>query len=203
MDASSLKKAVEAIEMPDAMRHRITMNSKRILMSNEEDSSMNKARKWFIQPVALAAVLALCICLPIVGMAAGNSGFFRDIMRGTAVIGMEYEQATDEITADAVFVNGELIVTANFLIPDASPYRECEELAVGHYRIMTGDGVIVAEGEESKSAALVNGQAVMGIPVEALSAGDYFVRIDAFIGSEKAEQPLPMRGFWECVLTVE
>ena len=164
---------------------------------------MNKSKNWVRQPVAVAAVLAMCICLPFAGVAAGNSGFFRDVMRGTAVVGTEYEQATAEIAVDADFDNGELTVTANFLIPDAAPYCECEELAVGSYRIMTGDGKIAAEGEKSENAAITNGQAVMRIPVEVLNPGDYIVRIDAFIGSKKADQPLPLKGHWESELTVE
>lgn len=200
MDASSLKKAVDSIEMTDAMRQRIAVNSKKILA---EDRNMKKAGNWFRRPMAVTALLALCICLPIAGVAAGNSGYFRDVMRGTAVVGTEYEQATAEIAVDADFDNGELTVTANFLIPDTPPYRECEELAVGSYRIMNGDGKIAAEGEKSENAAITNGQAVMRIPIEALNPGDYTVRIDAFIGSKKAEQPLPMKGHWECELTVE
>ena len=164
---------------------------------------MEKTGSQVRRPVAAAAVLALCICLPMAGVAAGNSGFFRDVMRGTAVVGTEYEQATAEIAVDADFDNGKLTVTANFLIPDAAPYRECEELAVGSYRIMTGNGKIAAEGEKSENAAITNGQAVMRIPVEALNPGEYTVRIDAFIGSKKADQPLTLKGYWECELTVE
>lgn len=200
MDMSHLKTTVRSIEMPENMRQRIAANGKKKLM---EDRNRKKAERWFRQPAAIAAVLALCICLPVAGVAAGNSGFFRDVMRGTAAVGTEYEQATAEIAVDADFDNGELTVTANFLIPDAAPYRECEELAVGSYRIMNGDGKIVAEGEKSENAAITNGQAIMRIPVEVLNPGDYIVRIDAFIGSKKADQPLPIKGFWECELTVE
>ena len=199
MDMSSLKNSVESIKMPEAMRQRITKNSKKILM---EDRNMDKAGNWFRRPVIVAAMLVLCICLPIAGVAAGNSGFFRDVMRGTAVVGTEYEQATAEIAVDADFDNGELTVTANFLIPNAAPYRECEELAVGSYRIMTGNGKIVAEGGKSENAAMINGHAVMRIPAEALSPGDYTLQIDAFIGSKKADQPLPLKGNWENEFTV-
>jgi len=200
MDMSHLKTTVRSIEMPADMRQRIAANSKKILM---EDRNRKKAGSRFRRPAVIAAVLALCICLPVAGVAAGHSGYFRDVMRGTAVVGTEYEQATAEIAVDADFDNGELTVTANFLIPDAAPYRECEELAVGSYRIMTGDGKIAAEGEKSENAAITNGQAAMRIPVEALNPGDYTVRIDAFIGSKKADQPLPMKGSWECGFTVE
>ncbi|MBQ9843492.1 MAG: hypothetical protein IJO31_05005 [Oscillospiraceae bacterium] len=202
MERTSLKKAVGSIGMPEEMRGRILEKCKMKIVKNEEEKTM-KNRKGFRWQAAMAAVLALCICLPIAGVAAGNSGFFRDVMRGTAVVGTEYVQATDEIAADAAYLNGELRITANFLIPDEFPYRECEELAVGSYRIMTGDGKNVAEGEKSENAAIRNGRAVMRLPVEELDSGDYTVRIDAFIGSKKAEQPLPLKGFWECSFAVE
>lgn len=200
MDMSSLKKSVESIEMPEAMRQRIALNSKKTLM---EDGYMNKSKNWVRRPVAVAAVLAMCICLPFAGVAAGNSGFFRDVMRGTAVVDTEYEQATGEINVTADHVDGELTVTANFLVPDALPYRGCEELAVGSYRIIADNGEIVAEGEKSENAALINGQAIIWIPVEALGSGVYTIQIDSFISSKKADQPLPMKGSWECGFTVE
>jgi len=200
MDMSSLKKSVKSIEMPAAMRHRIAANSKKILM---EDGNMDKAGNWFRRPVIVAALLVLCICLPVAGVASGNSGFFRDVMRGTAVVDTEYEQATGEINVTADLVDGELTVTANFLVPDALPYRECEELAVGSYRIIADNGEIVAEDEKSENAALINGQAVIRIPVEVLGSGVYTIQIDSFISSKKADQPLPMKGSWECGFTVE
>ena len=200
MDMSSLKKSVESIEMPEAMQHRIAANSKKTLM---EDRNMDKAGNWFRRPVIVAAMLVLCICLPVAGVAAGNSGFFRDVMRGTAVVDTEYEQATGEINVTADLVDGKLTVTANFLVPDALPYRGCEVLAVGSCRIIADNGEIVAEGEKSENTALINGQAVMRIPVEALGSGVYTIQIDSFISSKKADQPLPMKGSWECGFTVE
>lgn len=200
MDMQCLKNTITSIEMPEAMRHRILANSKKRLM---EEIKMNGAKRVPRWPAVIAAVLALCVCLPAAGMAMGNTGFFRDVMRGTAVVGTEYEQATAEIAEDADFENGELTVTANLLVPDAFPYRECEELAVGSHRIMTGDGKTVAEGEKSESASKINGQAVMRIPVETLSPGEYTLQIDAFIGSKKVEQPLTLKGYWECKLTLE
>lgn len=200
MDMSSLKKSVESIEMPEAMRQRIALNSKKTLM---EDGYMNKSKNWVRRPVAVAAVLAMCICLPVAGVSVGNSGFFRDVMRGTAVVDTEYEQATGEINVAADHVDGELTVTANFLVPDVLPYRGCEELAVGSYRIVADNGEIVAEDEKSENAALINGQAVIRIPVETLGSGVYTIQIDSFISSKKADQPLPMKGSWECGFTVE
>ena len=202
MDMQRLKNTVASIEMPEEIRQRILVKSKNRLR-NLEEKRMKHTKKQVRWPAVMAAVLALCVCLPAAGMAMGNAGFFRDVMRGTAVVGTEYENATGEIAVDADFDHGELIVTANLLVPDAFPYRECEELAVGSYRIMIGDGKIVAEGEKSESASKINGQAVIRIPVEALNPGEYTLQIDAFIGSKKAEQPLPLKGLWECKLTIE
>ena len=53
MDMSSLKKSVESIEMPEAMRQRIALNSKKTLMG---DGYMNKSKNWVRRPVAVAAV---------------------------------------------------------------------------------------------------------------------------------------------------
>ena len=203
MDMQHLKNTVGSIEMPEDMRQRILVKSRNRLR-NMEETTMKHTKKQFRWPAVMAAVLALCVCLPAAGMAMGNAGFFRDVMRGTAVVGTEYENATGEIAVDADFDNGELTVTANLLVPDAFPYRECEELAVGSYRIVTGDGKTVAKCEKSESASKINGrQAVMRIPVEGLSPGDYTLQIDAFIGSKKAEQPLPLKGYWEAAFTVE
>ena len=202
MDMQHLKNTVTSIEMPEEMRQRILVKSRNRLR-NLEEKTMKHTKKQVRWSAVMAAVLTLCVCLPAAGMAMGNTGFFRDVMRGTAVVGTEYENATAEIAVDADFNNGDLTVTANLLLPDAFPYRECEELAVGSYRIMTGDGKIVAAGEKSESASKLNGQAVIRIPVEGLSPGDYTLQVDAFIGSKKAEQPLPLKGYWEAAFTVE
>ena len=42
----------------------------------------------------------------------------------------------------------------------------------------------------------------IGISVPELDAGDYILKIDSFIGSAKADQPLPINGPWECEFSV-
>lgn len=200
MNVSSLKKAVESIEMTDAMRQRIAANSKKILT---EDRNMKKTGNWFRRPVAVTALLALCICLPIAGVAAGNSGYFRNVMRGTAVVGTEYTQVTVEIGVTAQYKDDCIAVQAVFLVPDKAPFTELEALAVGPCRILDAAGKTVAEFDGSGASAITGGQAVMILPGKDLEPGSYTLRIDAFVGSKKADQDLTLMGCWECALTVE
>lgn len=168
-----------------------------------EETEMTSQKKRVRRPMTQAAVLTLCICMPIAGVAAGNSGFFRDIIRGTAVIGSEYEQATGEIGVTAAYSNQKVVVTATFLIPEKVPFRVLEELAVGSCRIVDAKGKTMEEFENSDAVQITDGRAELVLSGEGLTTGDYTLQIDSFTGSAKADQPLPMKGFWKCEFTVE
>lgn len=200
MDMSHLKTTVRSIEMPADMRQRIAANSKKILT---EDRNRKKAGDWFRRPAVIAAVLALCICLPVAGVAAGNSGFFRDVMRGTAVVGTEYAQTTAEISVTVRYTDGDIAVQAVFLAPDKVPFTELETVAVGTCRILDTAGKTVVEPDGSDAAAIIGGQAVMVLPGKELEPGSYTLRIDALVGSKKADQDLIMKGSWESGFSVK
>ena len=202
MDMQRLKNTVTSIEMPEEMRQRILVKSKNRLR-NLEEKRMKHTKKQIRWPAVAAAVLALCVCLPAAGMAMGNTGFFRDIMRGTAIVGQEYEQATAEVRATAEYAGGRVLVTVDFQEPEKMPYRELEALAVGPCRVADEAGETVAEFEGSEAAAIAAGQAVLALPAQDLGPGDYTLQIDAFIGSKKADQPLPLKGYWEAAFAVE
>lgn len=202
MDFQSLKKSVEAIEMPDEMRARILHHSEERLVQTIEEHPMRKTNTWIKRPVTVAAVLMLCVCLAVAGAAMGNAGFFRDVTRWDgAVTGTVYEQATNEIAISAVTAGDTLAVTATFLTPDSAPYSECEVLAIGAYQIVDADGTVIAEAGSSDSAALVDGRAAWTIPLDGIADGAYTLRIQSFMSSKKADQPLPISGFWECEFT--
>ena len=202
MDMQRLKNTVTSIEMPEEMRQRILVKSKNRLR-NLEEKRMKHTKKQIRWPAVAAAVLALCVCLPAAGMAMGNTGFFRDIMRGTAIVGQEYEQATAEVRATAEYAGGRVLVTVDFQEPEKMPYRELEALAVGPCRIVNGDGKTVAEFDNSDAVQIKAGQIVMALPAQDLGPGDYTLQIDTFIGSKKADQDLVMKGYWEAAFTVE
>lgn len=202
MEMEHLKNTVISIEMPEDMRQRILKNCKSRLANRAEDA-MKHTKRAVRFPAALAAVLALCICLPVAGLAMGGAGFFRDIMRRTAVVGTEYAQATAEIGVTAEYTTGSIAVQAVFLAPDKAPCTELEALAVGPCRILDTAGKTVAELDGSGAAAITGGQAVMALSGKDLEPGSYTLQIDAFVGSKKADQDLIMKGSWECGFTAK
>ena len=155
-----------------------------------------KKRKPVKRTFLIAAVLVLC--LPVIGMAVSNTGMFRDIKNiFGAVTGTEYENATEEITLSLSAEGKELLVETTFVNLDAPPYSESEMLAIGAYQILDEGGNAVLEDTESPAVAVEEGQAVFFLSLDDLENGTYTLKIDSFISSKKADQPLPVYGNWE------
>ena len=190
-----LKNALMQIEMPHDMKERIRKNCLSEL-SNEAEENHMKKRKTTKRTFFIAAVLVLC--LPVIGMAVSNTGMFRDVKTifGT-VTGTEYENATEEITLSAVTEDVTLRLEATFVAPDTPPYRECEQFAIGSYLILDKTGNIVLKDKETQPEVITDGKVVFDLPFEELEKGTYTMMIDSFIGSKKADQPLPIYGNWE------
>lgn len=166
--------------------------------------------------IAAAAVLIcaimVCICSP--SIARSMKGFYRDIVRWDgAVVGVEYENATDEVRIDAavaVTEDGKLVLPLKVTLLDMSkePYiRFMGEVALGDYQILdeTGKEVYSASGQQGTSGLLENGKAgiIQPLEVETLSVGtEYKLVIKSIYGLQKAEQPLKIKGRWECRFTV-
>ena len=189
-----LKNAMKQIEMPDDMKERIRKNCL-IQLSEMEERPMRK-RKPMKRTFLIAA--ALVLCLPVISMAVSNSGAFKDVKNifGT-VTGTEYENTTDEIIISTVTEDMTLRLEATFVDPDAPPYRECEQFAIGSYQILDKTGNIVLKDKETQPEVITDGKVVFGLPFEELEKGTYTMMIDSFIGSKKADQPLPIYGSWE------
>lgn len=243
MYRKSLKNAVGSVKMPEDMKRRIIENcEKQVLYEGralyvkgsdeiradlqDTDHSTKKGRNINMKKryVAILAAVMLCICLPVAGMAMGNTGFFKDIKApGGAITGMVYEQAAQEINVSAELAGDQLIVSAEFLKPDAAPYGFIDQLAIGEYSIVDASGNVVAggngnaaggsgsaggmdaagdEGAEAQGVAVDGTVMEIGLSVPELDAGDYILKIGSFIGSAKADQPLPINGPWECEFSV-
>jgi len=202
MEFRELKQSVEKIEMSDEMQNRIIRNCRLSAVHETEEIIMkNRVNFTFKKVASIAAVLALCLCVSVA--AANHFGHFKDVTNWTgAVIGTEYEQATDEIEVNAVAEQGVLTVTAAFLTPDTAPYSEEEAFSVGSYQIMDASGDVVVDGEGDDFVEIVDGKAVMTISLDGVDNGDYKLVISSFIGSKKADQPLKISGDWECGFTV-
>ena len=192
MEINKLKDTAKTIRMPGDMRARIAENTARALAQEKRGA---KAKR----PAVIAAVIAACICLCAAGAAVGSAGFFRDIVRADgAVIGTAYEQATEEIAVSAQTEGDVLQVEAIFLAPDRAPYREIDALRIGVWKITDDSGSVAAEGKNTVAADITGGRAEFEIPLEGLKSGAYALRIDAFTGESKADQPLGISGAWEC-----
>lgn len=204
MEYPELKRSVEAIEMPPEMRERIASNCRMAAAQTQyqEDFTVKK-QKSYKRPVTIAVAVALCLCLSVGVMAATNTGFFKNITNPVGTVtGSEYVQATEEIQVTVTADEGELTVLAVVSDPNAFPYRECAALSIGSYRILDATGNVVAEGSNTDSSLLTDGQAELTIPLSDLDSGDYKLVIEAFVGSKKADQPLSITGFWESGFTV-
>ena len=162
---------------------------------------MNHKRIRRMPRALIAAALVLCIGLPV-GMAATNTGFFRDVTNWQgAITGTVYEQATNEIAVTVTTEADTLTVEADFRNPDTAPYRALETLALGKYQILNADGAVLTEGERSEPAAVADNGAALTVPFDA-APGTYTLVIENFVGGSKADQPLPITGHWEITFSM-
>ena len=189
MDFYGIREAVESIQMPKTARTRIRAN-----LNTRKEFSM---KKHINKAAAIAAVLALCICIPVGAMAAGKSGFFKDKVNYTgAITGQTYENATDEIRVTAEAVNGKLLVTAEFLEPEKAPYFVLDTLSLGGYSLdgeeSSENGMI--EATMKSIATITDNKATFSLP---LNPGATTLTITSFEGGVKADQPLTISGSWE------
>lgn len=202
MEFENLKSAAKEITMPEEMKRRITHNCKRQFANTMEEHTVKKRKNnsFLKKPVAVFAVLAVCLSLSVTALAAAGTlkGFFRDITNWQgAVVGTSYEQATDEIVVNVTANGEELTVLATFVDPQIFPYREVEKLGIASYCIVDTNGKTVSKGAAS-SAEVVNGCTAISIRLDDLDSGSYRLMISAFVGEKKAEQPLNIIGNWEC-----
>lgn len=202
MECGKLKDAVKKIELPDEARARILRNCQSAAANKKEGKAAYAPRIRFKRPLAVAAILSLCLCFAAAA-AAGRFGFFKDITNWDgAVTGTQYEQATEEIAVEAVFGEGGLLVSAALLYPDKPPYSEEGSLAIDAYRIADMAGTTVMEGGRSAFFEIAGGKAEIALPLHAIPSGEYKLCIDAFVGRKKADQDIVIRGTWECGFSV-
>ena len=201
MEYGKLKIAAENIAMPDDMKCRIVRNCRAQIMDSGKETTMRKIH--FRKPIAICAVLVICLSLTVAAVAAPGTvkGFFRDVKdwRG-AVVGTSYEQATDEIHMSVTANAEELTVLATFADPQMAPYKYVERLGISEYKIVDVKGKTVEKGT-AESAEILNGQAVIKVPLDGIDGGNYKLVVTAFVAEAKAEQPLQLHGHWESEFT--
>ena len=160
-----------------------------------------RAGKW-TRIATMAAAVALCLGLGgITVMAASGKleGFFADVTRWDgAVVGETYEQATEEITVNAAVSGDCLVVDAVLLKAEEAPYAYIEGFGVQKYQIVDAKGDVVAEGISSETVSITDGKVSVALPWDELASGTYTLIITEFVGTAKAEQDLPIKGYWVC-----
>ncbi len=204
MEFKDLKKSMENIKMSDEMQKRIIRNCRSAAVRETEEITMKKRVSFnFKKSMSVAAVVAICLCITMAAGAAGHFGHFKDITdwKG-AVVGTEYEQATNEIEVDVVASQGKLSVIAKLLTPAAVPYSELETFGIGKYQIVDTTGNVVADGKGADLVEIVNGEANMIISLDGVDSGNYKLLVNSFTGGKKADQPLEISGTWECDFTI-
>ena len=195
MDGNALKRAVERIELPQAAGERIIGAC---AAGAARPGGRTTVRKW----VLTAAALCVLACVTAVGAAAA-AGYFTDVTRWDgAVTGTVYEQAEEELAVTAAAGEGELLVTVTVLRPEEFPYRACEQLGIGDYRIADETGAVVLEGTGDGAAPVIDGTLELALPLDGMEEGGYTLVIDGFVAYARAEQPLPIGGMWECPFTL-
>ena len=171
--------------------------------------------KTAVAAAILFCVISVCVCIP--SIASSIEGFYKDVVRwwDGAVVGTEYENATQEIqiqAAPAVVEDGKLVIplTVTFLeMGNKEPYISLigGAVALGDYQIIdtSGTEIYSDRGQQETVGELEDGKTAFMQPagIETLSKGTkYMLVIESIYGLQKAEQPLEMKGHWECEFTV-
>lgn len=190
-----LKKSVEEIKMSDEMKNRIIKNCYSQL-SNEEENVMKKTNVRFKKMLPLVAVLVVCV-ISVGAVVANHLRGFNDVTKGTAVVGTVYDEAKEMVKLGAE-VKDNLIVSAEFVEFNKPPYIEIDVMDINSYKIIDNSGKVVKEGTAKSTSEFENGKVSFEVPLDNVAAGEYKLVINEFVGSKKADQPLQIKGTWEC-----
>lgn len=214
MERNLLKEEIQTIQMPAAMQARILENCRsaeleekeKVFMAkniseNEQNAAKRSGNKW-TRFASVAAAIALCLGFGGVTVMAANGkleGFFADVTRWDgAVVGTTYEQATEEIEVSASVSNDSIIIDVTLLKAGEAPYMTFEQFGAPVYSIEDASGNVIVEGISSVAAEITDGKVVVELPADAMESGNYKLIITEFTGSSKADQPLPVKGYWVC-----
>lgn len=190
-----LKKSAEEIKMSDEMKNRIIKNCY-LQTSDKEKYVMKRTNKGFKKMLPLVAVMVVCV-ISVGAVVANHFRGFKDVNKGSAVVGTIYEEATEMIKINAE-VNDALVVSAEVLDYTKPPYMEFDVMDINSYKILDNSGKTIDEGSAKATSDFENGKVSFRIPLRDIASGEYKLVINEFIGSKKADQPLPIKGIWEC-----
>ena len=179
---------------------------------NMEERTMSKPKITTKRTLAIAAVLALCLVVVcMTPLASSIRGFFSDIIRfDGAVIGTQYENATNDIKVDVLEVtseNGNVIIPLelSFENPTEAPFPYIQEVAVSEYKIVDSNNKEIIKTKVSatdgKKGTINNSKVLVNLSLndtKLKSGEEYTIVIEKMYGLAKADAPLHITGTWKC-----
>ena len=195
MICEELKKTAKQIKLSEKTKNSI-IESCYLQISEKEKYTMKKAKKVFVKTLPLVAVMAICVISAGV-IVANHSRGFKDVKKGTAVVGTVYEEATEMVKLNAE-TKENLIVSAEFADYDKPPYVYLDVIDINNYKIFDSSNNVICKGNAKSVSYFENGKVTFEIPTEDIPSGKYKLVVNEFLGSKKADQPLTITGLWEC-----
>lgn len=185
-------------------------------IKNMEEKNMSRQtnKSWIRKPIAIAAVLALCIMtVTLTPIANSIKGFFKDITRfDGAITGTEYANATNDIKIDTLEITTQdgktvLPIDITFENKTEAPFPYIQEISVAEYKILDNNNKELAKvkvaADEGTKGIVTDGKVLVNIPLDnGLKKNEtYFIQIDKMYGLSKADAPLHITGTWKCEFT--
>lgn len=193
-----LKKSAEEIKMTDEAKKRMIKNIE-LKTSDKEEFVMKKIRFKKMMPlVAIIAILAFSVSAVVITHFRG----FNDVVKNGAVVDTVFNEETEMIEIEAV-AGDNLVVTASILDYQSVPYTELDAIESIYYNIYAGEDTeaVVEKGLALSTSEFADGIVTFEVPLDNIPAGEYRLVIREFVGTKKADKPLPIRGLWECAFT--
>jgi len=193
-----MKRVISQIEMPGEMEQRI-------LEKCRQEGKRGVRRQGRIRAVTAAAALVLGILMmggSALALSGRLEGFFRDVKRWDgAVVGTIYEQADDEVKLEGTDTGEGLELKLTLLYPEKAPYRYFESFGIKKYTITDQNGNTAAEADSLQLWPLTEEAVKVMIPFDGDNQGDFTLIVTELAGHSKAEQPLPLKGYWSFEFT--
>ena len=192
-----LKKSVEEIRMTDETKTRMVRNIQSE-MAEKEEMKMKNTSIRFKRVLPIVAIVVIC-AISVGAVVVTHLRGFGDVPKDGAVVDTVFYEDTEMIELEAQ-VDGDLVVTANMLDYQNAPYVYQEEIESMYYIICNigKTDEAVEKGRVESTSDFENGKVTFVVPLENIPDGEYVLVAEEFVGTKKADRPLPIRGIWEC-----
>lgn len=197
MTDKDLKISVSEIKMSEETKRQVINNCYSRLYEKEKNTM--KKRNFTLKKLVPVVIIA-AICVISAGAFANHIRGFKDVTKGTAVIGTEFCEETEMIQISTQ-IEDNLKVSAHIVDYTSFPYSEISELEIGNYEIVNISGNIIEKGNAKSTTDFKDGNVAFEIPLDTIPEGKYTLVINGFVGHKKADQPLPITGKWEISFT--